>query len=96
MAPERSSSSAKPRWASATRRTSAATARSRAEDAVALSGRVAHLEGRLAREQGARWLLLLDQDTRLSSEYLTELLSVSDALAQSPQLGPGLHATRQA
>jgi GT2 family glycosyltransferase len=39
-----------------------------------------------AQAQGSTWLLLLDQDTRLSSEYLTELLSVSDALASSAKV----------
>jgi Glycosyl transferase family 2 len=42
----------------------------------------------LARSQahGSTWLLLLDQDTRLSSEYLTEMLETSNALASQEQV----------
>jgi GT2 family glycosyltransferase len=34
-----------------------------------------------ARAQGSTWLLLLDQDTRLSSQYLDELLKTSESVA---------------
>jgi GT2 family glycosyltransferase len=40
-----------------------------------------------ARAQGSTWLLLLDQDTPLSSEYLTELLDATEALASSAEVG---------
>jgi GT2 family glycosyltransferase len=40
-----------------------------------------------AKESGSTWLLLLDQDTRLSSEYLTELLAACDALAPVAEVG---------
>jgi GT2 family glycosyltransferase len=40
-----------------------------------------------ARTQDSTWLLLLDQDTLLSSEYLAELLNASDALASVGEVG---------
>jgi GT2 family glycosyltransferase len=40
-----------------------------------------------ARADGSTWLLLLDQDTLLSPEYLAELLNASDALASVGQVG---------
>jgi GT2 family glycosyltransferase len=40
-----------------------------------------------ARAQGSTWLLLLDQDTPLSPEYLTELLDATEALASSAEVG---------
>jgi GT2 family glycosyltransferase len=40
-----------------------------------------------AQAEGSRWLLLLDQDTRLSEEYLRELLEAADALNGSAEIG---------
>jgi GT2 family glycosyltransferase len=40
-----------------------------------------------ARARGSTWLLLLDQDTLLSAEYLAELLDASDALASVGEVG---------
>ena len=37
--------------------------------------------------QGAPWLLLLDQDTTLTTEYLTELVERMDELDGSPEIG---------
>ena len=39
-----------------------------------------------ARTQGSTWLLLLDQDTRLTSQYLDELLVTSKAVASQPEI----------
>jgi GT2 family glycosyltransferase len=40
-----------------------------------------------AQMKGSTWLLLLDQDTRLSSQYLQELLDTSKALESATQVG---------
>jgi GT2 family glycosyltransferase len=40
-----------------------------------------------AQAEGSSWLLLLDQDTRLSDEYLKELLDAADALQTSADVG---------
>lgn len=40
-----------------------------------------------AQSKGSTWLLLLDQDTRLSSEYLQELLTASKALESASEVG---------
>ena len=40
-----------------------------------------------AQAEGSTWLLLLDQDTRLSAEYLAELLDAADALEASTDVG---------
>jgi GT2 family glycosyltransferase len=39
-----------------------------------------------ARTQGSTWLLLLDQDTRLTSQYLDELLDTSETVASLSQI----------
>jgi GT2 family glycosyltransferase len=44
----------------------------------------AALEG--AQAQGSTWLLLLDQDTRLTSQYLDELLETSEAVASQSEI----------
>ena len=40
-----------------------------------------------AKANGSTWLLLLDQDTRLSREYLAELLEVSESVQSETQIG---------
>jgi GT2 family glycosyltransferase len=40
-----------------------------------------------ARAHGSTWLLLLDQDTLLSSEYLAEMLNATDVLASVEEVG---------
>jgi GT2 family glycosyltransferase len=40
-----------------------------------------------AKKAGSMWLLLLDQDTRLSHEYVAELLTASDSLARVAEVG---------
>lgn len=40
-----------------------------------------------ARTQGSAWLLLLDQDTRLSLQYMDELLETTAALGSSSEIG---------
>jgi GT2 family glycosyltransferase len=40
-----------------------------------------------AQAQGSTWILLLDQDTRLSAQYLDELLDASEALKSSTDVG---------
>jgi GT2 family glycosyltransferase len=45
----------------------------------------AALEG--AEAQDSTWLLLLDQDTRLTSQYLDELLETSEAVASQSEIG---------
>ncbi|HEY3987713.1 MAG TPA: glycosyltransferase [Acidobacteriaceae bacterium] len=40
-----------------------------------------------ASADGSTWLLLLDQDTRLSPEYLAEMLDVSASVAGEPEIG---------
>ena len=39
-----------------------------------------------AQAQGSTWLLLLDQDTRLTSQYLDELLETSEAVASQSEI----------
>ena len=39
-----------------------------------------------ARAQGSTWLLLLDQDTRLSAQYLDELLDTAAAVASRAEI----------
>lgn len=40
-----------------------------------------------AKADGSTWLLLLDQDTRLSHEYLAELLDAADSVQSQAQIG---------
>lgn len=40
-----------------------------------------------AKANGSTWLLLLDQDTRLSREYMAELLDVSKSVQSESQIG---------
>jgi GT2 family glycosyltransferase len=40
-----------------------------------------------AKADGSTWLLLLDQDTRLSHEYLAELLNAADSVQSQAQIG---------
>jgi GT2 family glycosyltransferase len=40
-----------------------------------------------AQAEGSSWLLLLDQDTRLSHEYLAELLNAVDSVQSQVQIG---------
>jgi GT2 family glycosyltransferase len=40
-----------------------------------------------AKANGSTWLLLLDQDTRLSHEYLAEVLEVSESVQSEAQIG---------
>ena len=42
---------------------------------------------RRAQADGSTWLVLLDQDTRFSDEYLTELLDATETLRASAELG---------
>lgn len=42
---------------------------------------------RRAQASGSTWLVLLDQDTRLSDDYLTELLDTTEALRSAAELG---------